>query len=109
MHPNRMSAAVDLIRRNGASATVGREEDIAESIFDTRPGPRMQASEREMMERVTVVLRELPDKEGEAIVLHLWSGLKFREIADAMGHPQGTVTSWYQRGLRKLREKLNDE
>lgn len=52
-------------------------------------------------------LRQLDADQREAICLHLHADLTFREIADLLGCPLGTVTSRYQRGLQRLREMLS--
>ena len=52
---------------------------------------------------ITAYLGELSQDEREAILLKLRSGFTFQEIAHQRGVPLATVTSWYRRGLEKLR------
>lgn len=55
------------------------------------------------------LLRHLSDDEREAIVLRLHGGLTFQEIADLRGVPLPTASSWYRRGLERLRAMLKEE
>jgi len=50
----------------------------------------------------------LSEDESETIVQHLYGNLTFREIAEIREAPLGTITSWYQRGLEKLRAELEE-
>lgn len=54
-------------------------------------------------------LRSLSAEDCSIILLHAVSGLKHREIAELMSLPLSTVLSRYNRGLRKLRRKLEEE
>jgi len=54
----------------------------------------------------------LPNEQREAVVLHIWGGLTFREIGRLTGTRTATATSRYRYGLGKLRQALgetNDE
>lgn len=53
-------------------------------------------------------LRILSQEELRIIVLHAVSGMKHREISEVMNLPLSTVLSRYQRGLGKLRKKLEE-
>jgi RNA polymerase sigma factor (sigma-70 family) len=50
-------------------------------------------------------LEALPMGEREVIVLRLWSGLSFEEIADLIGMSTSTAHRRYEMGLDALREK----
>ena len=54
-------------------------------------------------------LRCLSAEDCSIILLHAVSGLKHSEIAELMSLPLSTVLSRYNRGLRKLRRKLEEE
>ena len=43
------------------------------------------------------------------VVLHVWQGLSFREIADITGDNSATVASRYRAALRIFRQQLEDE
>ena len=82
--------------------------DLDDGVLDLSPGPRQIAAEREFHLRVAETLVELSDDERETVVQHLYAGLAFREIAELRGRPMGTVTSWYRRGIARLREELKE-
>jgi RNA polymerase sigma-70 factor (ECF subfamily) len=46
----------------------------------------------------------LPEAERDALVLHVWEGLSYDEVADALGIPIGTVRSRLNRARGRLRE-----
>src|SRR3972149_2821310 len=94
------NAAIDLVRRR-----VVANEPLPEFVFDPHPQPEMLAEDAEFQQQVEVLLKELTADEREPIVEHLYGGLTFQEIALVRGAPLGTVTSWYRRGLEKLRRK----
>ena len=54
-------------------------------------------------------LGRLSDNERETLVLKLYSGLTFKEIAAVQRRPIGTVTAHYRRGLQKMREMLEED
>jgi RNA polymerase sigma-70 factor (ECF subfamily) len=95
------NAAIDQRRKNPPSV-----EAVPDFIFDLGPGPCEAAIDNEFQRRVAETLIRLSEDECETIVQHLYGNLTFREIAEIRGAPTGTVTSWYQRGLDKLRAKL---
>lgn len=51
-------------------------------------------------------MRVLAEDEREIVVLHALTGLRHKEIADALGMPQGTVLSKYNRALKKMRKEI---
>jgi RNA polymerase sigma factor (sigma-70 family) len=50
-------------------------------------------------------LSSLPQHEREVIVLRIWSGLSFEEIAELIGKSTSTAHRWYEAGLATLRSK----
>ena len=46
----------------------------------------------------------LPVPERDTLILHVWEGLGYQEIADALGLPIGTVRSRLNRARGRLRE-----
>lgn len=97
------NAAIDQLRRRPR-----REGELPESVFDPSPDPAGAATDAEFAVRMNEAMRLLTDNEREAVVHRLHADLTFREIAEAMGCPQGTVASWYRRGIEKLRKELED-
>ena len=54
--------------------------------------------------RVVEAVTALPEPERDALMLHVWEGLSYEEIADALGVPIGTVRSRLHRARERLRE-----
>jgi RNA polymerase sigma-70 factor (ECF subfamily) len=67
----------------------------------------MQATESQR--KIELALQELPEGERECLILSHYSDLKYREIADVMDIPVGTVKSRIFSALGKLREKLGPQ
>ena len=79
-----------------------------------QPPPDMPSAEHGalvLLERSAVVaaLRELPDRQREAIVLRYYADLSEAEIATAMGISRGAVKSHTARGMTALRAALERE
>ena len=51
-------------------------------------------------------MKMLPVEQREVVVLHVWGGLTFSEIADTLAIPANTAASRYRYALGKLREVL---
>jgi RNA polymerase sigma-70 factor (ECF subfamily) len=51
-------------------------------------------------------ISRLPQEQREVVVLHVWGGLTFAEIADTLSIPANTAASRYRYALGKLREVL---
>ena len=67
----------------------------------------VEAAER--LERLNDGLSRLPEAEREVILLHTQAELGFREIAEILDTPQGTVATRYRAALGRLREMLENE
>lgn len=63
----------------------------------------------EQLHRLRDAIAMLSYEQREAIVLHLQTGMTFKEIAGLQHTPIGTIQSRYRYGLEKLRELLNSE
>jgi RNA polymerase sigma-70 factor (ECF subfamily) len=92
--------------RNLITDTLKKQQNalpLEESIPST-DDPIHRSAERIDLEQA---IQTLSSKEQEILSLHSNGGLKFREIAEIMDQPLGTVLWNYQRSIRKLRDILN--
>src|SRR4051812_19063579 len=68
--------------------------------FEEAPGARLDAT------AAAEALAGLPAEEREIIVMHLWGGRSFAEIAELTASSAATAHRRYAAGLARLREKL---
>ena len=59
-------------------------------------------------ERVQAAMATLSDGERNAIGMAYFSGHSYREVAELLGQPEGTVKSRIRNGLKTLRTRLSD-
>jgi RNA polymerase sigma-70 factor (ECF subfamily) len=62
--------------------------------------------QREEAALVELALRELPPEQREVVVLRVWGGLTFAEIATALDESINTISSRYRYALAALRRDL---
>lgn len=80
-------------------------------------GPAVSASESpdlsaifgEQLHQLARALAQLPYQQRETVLLHLYSDMKFKAIAELQGESVNTVKGRYRYGLDKLRSLLNSE
>jgi RNA polymerase sigma-70 factor, ECF subfamily len=102
----------DWARRRSRSERVGgasRGDDEDGTTVVDRPveaPPEAAAIHQEAVGQLEMELAALDADEREVLVLRHYSGLSFREIADIMGAPLGTVLARGHRALGKLRERM---
>ena len=91
--------------RNGAIDLARRRHHRDDSPFDpdSLPGPRPCPGPDD---RLHLAFESLGDAEREVIHLKVIDGFTFREIADLLRLPMGTVTARHRRGLDKLKQIL---
>jgi RNA polymerase sigma-70 factor (ECF subfamily) len=99
-------AALDLARREGRRAA---REELADGGLEERdayfvPPPGESGERREQLE---AALRELPPEQREVLVLKIWNGLTFEQIAGVLDLSPNTAASRYRYGLAALRKLLN--
>lgn len=63
----------------------------------------------ELCASVTAALRNLPENQREVLVMKIWGGLSFPQIAEALRISANTAASRYRYALVKLREQLAEE
>lgn len=96
--------------RNAALDGRRRAAVRGESIFAGDAGPVAPAAPGALpAQELEAALRTLSPDEQEAIVLKIYDGFTFQEIADLRRVPLPTVASWYRRGLDKLKTRLKPE
>ena len=98
------SAAMDLGRGDRRRNT--REIGAAkadESAFE----PSLERSERQAA--IEAALNQLPGDQREVVVMKIWGGLTFVQIAEALGVPLNTAASRYRYAIATLETELSEE
>ncbi|MBL4689334.1 MAG: sigma-70 family RNA polymerase sigma factor [Nannocystaceae bacterium] len=85
----------------GSEAAVGRSEPIV-------PGPEKALGQRLTRDRINAALESIPEDYRTAVMLADLEGLAYKEIAEIMDCPIGTVMSRIYRGRRLLHKLLHD-
>jgi RNA polymerase sigma-70 factor (ECF subfamily) len=73
-----------------------------EEFLAAEPAPDESAAEQESRRLVRGALLRLPETYRAVVVLRHYEGLKFREIAEVLGVPEGTAKSRMAEGLTQL-------
>lgn len=107
--------AIDAIRRNGRHYALSLDQerdeakpaDVAQltDLLESRaPDPleQVQGEERSILVRASI--QRLPDFLRQVVILAYYQGLKYKEIADILGIPVGTVKSRLHAALNRLQE-----
>lgn len=96
-------AALDLLRRSARRER--REQSQLEDMADSWFEPNPESDERANCLEEAVV--QLPSEQREVLVLKVWGGLTFAEIAARLDLSPNTVASRYRYALGTLRQKLS--
>jgi len=94
-------AALDLLKRRRG------EEEIGERDF---PAPDMHSGAElaNELKALAAAVRSLPTEQREVVELAYFGGLSYRDVARALGIPEGTVRSEVFHARRRLRVLLAD-
>jgi RNA polymerase sigma-70 factor (ECF subfamily) len=111
--------AIDALRRNArhqllsleqkrAENTDGEVRSLLDALESRGPAPLDNLAAQERKERVRAGVERLPDFLREVVILAYYQGLKYREIADILGIPVGTVKSRLHAALVRLQEAWSE-
>ena len=97
------NAGMDMLRKEKRILPTDIEEM---HLPDDRPGPEAMASQNERARLVQKAILSLPDASRAVLVLKEYEGMSYREIADALDIPIGTVMSRLNYARKLLKENL---
>jgi RNA polymerase sigma-70 factor, ECF subfamily len=84
------------------------EKELSEILPSGIPGPNDELARAEIEDRVDRAIESLPASEKIMMKLYLIHGKKYHQIAELLGVPKGTVSSYIQRAKEKLKKALRD-
>lgn len=83
-------------------------DDVKEEALGSQPGIVEQLIEKDLANRAQAAVSELPVMYREVIVMHCYQRMKYREIAEALEVPMGTVQARCSVAFAKLRTMLSE-
>ena len=83
--------------------------DETHPIYSTAIGPELSAVCSEELQQLSRAMAKLPYEQKEVIMLHLYGGMMFKQIAKSQQVSINTAQSRYRYALDKLRSLLNSE
>ena len=95
------NAARDALRREIRTVDIDTV-----SVTDSTQGPQVAVEAQELGERGQQAVLSLPPASRAVLVLREYEGLSYKEIADTLGIPMGTVMSRLNYARNLLRESL---
>jgi RNA polymerase sigma-70 factor (ECF subfamily) len=102
---NRRHKMASLDRR-GRGTTGGDDVgSLVELLSSSEPSAAVNLEREERRAWIRDAIEQLPEALREAVILVYYQGLKYREAADVLGIPVGTVKSRMHAAVLKLNER----
>lgn len=105
-----MNVCRDYLAGRGRSARYEKEWGPGEEDYPAAVrGPEEEALAADRLGRLNAALTTLPDMQREAVILHFYFGMKFREIGRMTGVGASTAKSRVRQAVEKLKGVLRRE
>jgi RNA polymerase sigma-70 factor (ECF subfamily) len=104
---NKRHRMVSLDRRN-QSDTEGDVGSLLQLLVGKEPGATSNLEREERQAWIRQALENLPEQLRSALVLVYYQGLKYREAAEVLGIPVGTIKSRLHAAILKLNEAWHE-
>jgi RNA polymerase sigma-70 factor (ECF subfamily) len=99
----------DVIRERSLEAAVEQSSARLEAwLADPQSSPDQKAERNERLRRLATAIDQLPEAQGEAILLHHLHGWTVDAVAEHLGRSAGAVAGLIKRGMKQLREALSE-
>lgn len=85
-----------------------REVNIEGMVFFDEKNPLDQIISEEERKGLSLALNDLPEKQRYTVILKVYQGLRYREIAAITGCSEGTAKANFHFGVKKLMEILKN-
>jgi len=107
------NACVDYLRRRTRDPLAGLAPNAPvpppdlDTLAATGPwDPALAAERRDLVEVARAELQKLPDERRAAVEMKIVEGLTYREVADALDTPLGTIAFWVRESLDAIATRL---
>ncbi|MBN2799457.1 MAG: sigma-70 family RNA polymerase sigma factor [Deltaproteobacteria bacterium] len=111
-----MNQAIDFIRRRKRQGTTTFDEGVASrddngeiAAAHHEDSPSHALERKRLYKRIMDAMEELPEDQRQVLLLREVEGLAYKDIADIMDIPEGTVMSRLYYARKKLQKLLADE
>ncbi|MFM2093234.1 MAG: polymerase sigma factor SigE [Planctomycetota bacterium] len=106
--PERLKSWIYSILRNCFLQSHRRRRPVSSTTIDLRMDEIVQPIPEQPLDSQALhcAIQELPDEFRVVVLMYYFEGLSYREIAEALGVPLGTVMSRLSRGKSHLRLRL---
>lgn len=106
--PTKVRAWLIAVVRNAYRKSIRRDRPVTFSAIGTNPEPVGESDLEQLVsaDSVQTALGELPEEFRSTLILYYFDDLSYKEIADLLDVPIGTVMSRLSRGKTHLRQKL---
>jgi len=109
------NACIDYLRRRVRDplAVISPSAPGEAPELDTLPDrdtsdPAESAERKDLLRAVRAVLQDLPDHRRAALEMKVVDGLTYREIAEALEAPLGTVAFWVREAIETVQRRLGE-
>jgi RNA polymerase sigma-70 factor, ECF subfamily len=106
MRRNRRHKAVSLSTTEQYDGSGGEQNSLGDLLQAADVGPSEQLVSAEESEETRLAVESIPAKLRQMLDLVVYQGLKYREAADVLGIPLGTVKSRMNKAYQTLHEAL---
>jgi RNA polymerase sigma-70 factor, ECF subfamily len=96
------------IDRRGQRDFEGEQGALVESLGGVETDPSEEAESAEQQTQIRQAVDALPEQTRQVVMLVYFQGLKYREAADILGIPVGTVKSRLHAAIEKLSESMGE-
>lgn len=93
---------VDHYRRQKNHDDLAEHEDLA-----TNEDLKNDTEQKMMLAKIRQELKHLPEEQRMIVLLRVWDGLSYKEIAEIMGKSEDTCKMTFSRTVKKLQTTLN--
>lgn len=101
LHTIARNSVIDHFRTQKTSTSIEDAWDLSSD-----DDPVSDADTALKLQEIRSVMQELSSDQRDVLMLRLWSGYTFAEVADALGKTEASCKMAYKRGLERVRKDL---